>query len=375
MSNDQQDNDQADSPKNNGKKAPSNTLWTAAELMPILGFESSARWFATGVCTDENELQEGDIYIPVTSSGLVSDSFGGGDFIEHAMKRGAAAVITEEQRSSDQTLRHLAQAARARCGGKVIAVTGYKDVSNFMDMLAQAFGVQGQLHRSRPSASVPLALSQMHAGTDFAIIAIPPGQEGDMPLLRPDLILDANTKSPVHMEEIIEAGNGTRVTMCIGAEKVTCTLPTAYQPMHAASALWAVKMLGGNVQNAVAAISKAEGGKKVAASVALLEKHKRDAEEARFNVLALIEFGSKQGRKPARRMAVLCGNKPEGAILPARLAGMELLYAGQASVTIKTEGLNEIVPEVLTPHDVIVMRPDRSFTTLRRTVKGTRYAV
>lgn len=345
------------------RKAPSNTLWTAAELMPILGFESGTRWFATGVSTDPENVQEGDIYIPVTSGGLISDSFGGYDFYEHAMKRGAAAVITEETRSPAQTLRHIAQAARARCGGKVIAVTGYKDVSNFMDIISKAFGVQGQLHRSRPGSSVPLALSQMHAGADYAVIAIPPGQEGDMPLLRPDFILDSNMKSPVEIKEIIEAENGTRVTMYVGAETITCTLPVAYQPMHAASALWAVKMLGCNVQNAVAAISQSDG-KKVAASVALLEKHKREAEEARFNVLALVDTGRR-----GRRIAIICGNAPEGTVLPTRIAGMDLIYAGKTTTKISTDGLSAIVPDVLTPHDVIVMRPDRTFSTLRRTAK------
>ncbi|MEM6781929.1 MAG: Mur ligase family protein, partial [Pseudomonadota bacterium] len=156
------------------------TLWSSAEAEKATGGKNTKAWEAKGVSIDSRTVQKGDLFVA-----LVGEHNDGHDYLAMAFENGAVAALVSRVPDGfddqallvvDDTLKameDLGAAARARCGGKVIGVTGSVGKTGTKEFLATAFGALGQTHASIKSYNnlwgVPLSLSNMHAGTDFGV--------------------------------------------------------------------------------------------------------------------------------------------------------------------------------------------------------------
>ncbi|MBC6437503.1 MAG: UDP-N-acetylmuramoyl-tripeptide--D-alanyl-D-alanine ligase [Rhodobacteraceae bacterium] len=158
-------------------------LWTSDEAGLATGGQNTAPWQAGGVSIDTRTLRPGDLFVALTSQR------DGHDFVAQALARGAAAALVLHRPQGVArdapllivtdvlaALGALGRAARARMGGKVIAVTGSVGKTTTKDMLRVALTPQGRTHAAEASYNnhwgVPLTLARMPAATEFAVIEI-----------------------------------------------------------------------------------------------------------------------------------------------------------------------------------------------------------
>lgn len=170
----------------------------------------------TGISIDSRTLTPGQAYFAI--KGDVHD---GHDFVEIALENGAGlAVVSKAQAGKfaadarlmivDDVLAGLADlgsAARARLGGKVIAVTGSVGKTSTKEALRAVLGSQGMTHASVASFNnhwgVPLTLARCPASARFAIFEIGMNHAGEIEplvkMVRPHVAI-ITTVEPVHLE-------------------------------------------------------------------------------------------------------------------------------------------------------------------------------
>lgn len=201
------------SPVNNG--ATSNTIWTAADAAKATGGTAKGNWAATGLSIDTRTLKPGDLFVA-----LRGDHLDGHAYVAQALAKGAAAVMVDHLpddvpadapvllvNDTFTGIQTLGMAARARCGGHIIAVTGSVGKTGTKEMLAAAFAPLGQVHASKASFNnhwgVPFTLSSMHAGSDYGIFEIGMNHSGEIEplskMVRPHVAI-ITTVEPVHIE-------------------------------------------------------------------------------------------------------------------------------------------------------------------------------
>ncbi len=192
-------------------------LWSAIEAKDatagsLLG---SKEWSASGVSIDSRTIESGDLFVAL--QGPNRDAH---EFVSAAFKRGAAAAVVSSGLSKiDKTrsylrvddtfnaLNDLAVAARTRCSGKRIAVTGSVGKTGTKEMLKLVLGAQAKTHASAASYNnlwgVPLTLARMPNDTEFGIFEIGMNHAGEIsPLTRlvsPHVAI-ITTVEPVHLE-------------------------------------------------------------------------------------------------------------------------------------------------------------------------------
>ncbi|NOX74190.1 MAG: UDP-N-acetylmuramoyl-tripeptide--D-alanyl-D-alanine ligase, partial [Alphaproteobacteria bacterium] len=188
-------------------------LWTAAEAMAATGGTAIGDWQVNGVSIDTRTLAAGDLFV------ALKDARDGHDFVAQALANGAAAALVSHRPKGvakdapllivDDVLSALAAlgaAARARCKGKVIAVTGSVGKTTSKEMLRTALAGQGRVHGAVMSLNnhwgVPLTLARMPRDTEFAILEIGMNHAGEITplsqLARPDVAL-ITTVAEAHM--------------------------------------------------------------------------------------------------------------------------------------------------------------------------------
>ncbi len=192
----------------------SNVIWTAKEAVAATRGECQGDWKATGISIDTRTLQEGDLFVALTG-----EHGDGHAFVNAAFENGAVAAVVSQEIdgiSPDKLLivpdtlkamQALGKAARERCGAKVIGITGSVGKTGTKEMLATAFGVQGQTHASVKSYNnhwgVPLSLASMHAGTDYGVFEMGMNHPGEIipltKMVKPDIAI-ITTIAPVHIE-------------------------------------------------------------------------------------------------------------------------------------------------------------------------------
>ena len=161
----------------------SNNLWSAKEATAAVGGECSGDWNAMGVSIDSRSVKAGDLFIAIKG-----DNSDGHKYVKNAIDNGAVAAVVSEKidgvpvekllmvNDTFKALQDLGRAGRARSAATVIAVTGSVGKTGTKEMLAAAFGAQGQTHASIKSFNnhwgVPFSLSSMHAGSDFGIFEV-----------------------------------------------------------------------------------------------------------------------------------------------------------------------------------------------------------
>jgi UDP-N-acetylmuramoyl-tripeptide--D-alanyl-D-alanine ligase len=192
----------------------SNTIWTAKEAVKATKGECSGEWSVSGVSIDTRTIAAGDLFVA-----LSGDNGDGHEYVTKALENGAvAAVVSREIEGVDtdkllivadtlKAMEDLAHAARARTSAKIIGVTGSVGKTGSKEMLASALGSQGQTHASIKSYNnhwgVPLSLSSMHAGTDYAVFEMGMNHPDEIKplaqMVKPDIAI-ITTVAPVHIE-------------------------------------------------------------------------------------------------------------------------------------------------------------------------------
>ncbi|MBK5926646.1 UDP-N-acetylmuramoyl-tripeptide--D-alanyl-D-alanine ligase [Rhodobaculum claviforme] len=192
------------------------SLWTATDAAAATGGRAQGNWAATGVSIDTRTLAPGDLFVALTAAR------DGHDFVADALAAGAAAAMVSRvpaRVAPDApllvvadvfaALQALGAAARARMGGRVIAVTGSVGKTSTKDMLRVMLARQGAVHAAEASLNnhwgVPLTLARMPAATDFAVVEIGMNAPGEIAplarLARPHVAL-ITTIAPAHLERL-----------------------------------------------------------------------------------------------------------------------------------------------------------------------------
>ena len=202
-------------------------LWTIDALIGATGGELSGTVTKPldGISIDSRTLSSGDIFFAIKG-----DQFDGHTFVDAALQAGAGvAVVARDSGVTTsgpllvvddplRALEDLARAARARCKGKIIAVTGSVGKTGTKDALLLALSRDAQVHASAASYNnhwgVPLSLARCPETTDFGVFEIGMNHSGEITplsqMVRPDVAI-ITTIQPVHLghfgsiEEIADA--------------------------------------------------------------------------------------------------------------------------------------------------------------------------
>ena len=189
-------------------------LWTAGEAAEATGGQARGDWRVTGVSIDTRTIEPGDLFV------ALSAERDGHDFVAQALDKGAAAAMVAripEGVAEDApvlivpevlpALEALGNAARARTGARVVAVTGSVGKTTTKDMLRVALSALGPTHAAEASYNnhwgVPLTLARMPVETEFAVIEIgmnAPGEIGPLSRLARPHVAVITTVAAVHLE-------------------------------------------------------------------------------------------------------------------------------------------------------------------------------
>ncbi len=170
-------------------------LWSLEELVRVTGgtLIGSAPQRFDGISIDTRTLKPGEIFVAIKG-----DRFDGHDFVSTALQSGAGiaivSMITDQMRSAGallhvpgtplEALEAMARAARSRCNGKIIAVTGSVGKTSTKEMLLAALSASGKTHASAASFNnhwgVPLTLARMPRDSAFGVFEIGMNHAGEI---------------------------------------------------------------------------------------------------------------------------------------------------------------------------------------------------
>ena len=163
-------------------------LWTPHALEAATGGRLlGAPRPITGASIDTRTLQPGDLFFAIRG-----DARDGHDFVPDALGRGAGAAVVAADRAEAfadhgpvlavpgegadpvlDAMRAIGQAARARTGAAIVAVTGSVGKTGTKEALRHVLGAQGETHASVASYNnhwgVPLTLARMPESTRFGV--------------------------------------------------------------------------------------------------------------------------------------------------------------------------------------------------------------
>ena len=208
-------------------------VWTAYEAAAATGGTLGAKgavtrwdadslpeedWHATGLSIDTRTIRPGEIFVAV---GGARD---GHDFLGHAFEKGAAAalvsrapdgvpsdkpllIVPEDRGGTMGGLRAMAEAARDRCFGRFVAVTGSAGKTSVKEMLRAALGADGRVHAAEASFNnhlgVPLTLASLPQHADYGVFEIGMSAAGEITpltkMVRPHVAI-VTTVAAAHLE-------------------------------------------------------------------------------------------------------------------------------------------------------------------------------
>ena len=166
-------------------------LWTSDTMRAATGGTLAAEVAITGVSIDSRSVGPGDLFI------ALRDARDGHDFVADALARGAAAAMVDRDPPGAEAdprllrvantlagLTALGAAGRARCGARVVGVTGSVGKTTTKEMLRAALGTFGPTHAAVASYNnhwgVPLTLARMPEASAFAVIEIGMNHPGEI---------------------------------------------------------------------------------------------------------------------------------------------------------------------------------------------------
>ena len=192
-------------------------LWTAAEAAAAtrgraLTAGTVRNWSATGVSIDSRTVSTGDLFVA-----LKGPVFDGHDFAGKAFAAGAAAALVHRPvepagpalvvGDTRSGLEDLGRAARARCGGKIIAVTGSVGKTGVKESLRTLLSRQGRTYATAGNLNnhwgAPLSLARLPRSAIYGVFELGMSNPGELAplsrMVRPHVAL-ITTVAPVHVE-------------------------------------------------------------------------------------------------------------------------------------------------------------------------------
>jgi UDP-N-acetylmuramoyl-tripeptide--D-alanyl-D-alanine ligase len=176
-------------------------LWNNIQIAEALKQEVNFKFEADSVTTDTRKIKGGEIFIC-----LKGNNFDGNDYAEEALKKGAVAVITDDEKNKilkkaifvDNGLDALTKLARHRrktSKAQFIAITGSVGKTTtkelVRDILSQQFKVHATIGNLNNHIGVPLTVANMPLDTQKAVIEMGMNNAGEMSYLssiaRPDI--------------------------------------------------------------------------------------------------------------------------------------------------------------------------------------------
>ena len=174
-----------------------NVLWTVDELVAATGgkLEGKVTAALNGVAIDSRSIAPGDIFVAIRG-----DRTDGHEYAASALEAGAGLAVVsrpdEAMRKAGpllvvpdalKALEQMGRAARARVGGKVVAVTGSVGKTTTKDALKVALSACGPTHAAVSSFNnhwgVPLTLARMPRNSAFAVIEVGMNHAGEIETL------------------------------------------------------------------------------------------------------------------------------------------------------------------------------------------------
>ncbi|MEL7461734.1 MAG: UDP-N-acetylmuramoyl-tripeptide--D-alanyl-D-alanine ligase [Pseudomonadota bacterium] len=306
-------------------------LWTSADAAAATG-GTTGDWQATGVSIDTRTIQPGDLFVALT------DQRDGHDFVDVAIKKGAAAALVsrympgvpdDKQLKVPDVLgglRDLAKAARKRTRARVVAVTGSVGKTSTKEMLRAALAPQGRTHAAEASYNnhwgVPLTLARMPQDTDFAVIEIgmsAPGEIAPLARLAKPHVAMVTTIAAAHLEAFDDLSGIAREKGAIfeGLQK-------------GGTALWNADVGTADLLDAAAHASKAAEfiafGEAKAASARLIQIHPSEritvAEAEIDGQSVLFKLATPGAHFALNGVAVLAAAQAMGADLARTIQGL-----------------------------------------------------
>ena len=190
-------------------------LWTSQEIVAATGGKLQGGAFeVSGVTFDSREVEHGWLFAAMP--GTVAD---GHDYVARALEAGAAGLLVSKPvegphiivEDVPKALTDLAIAARNRCGGTIVGVTGSVGKTSTKEALYAALEryAKGRVHRSVKSynnhTGVPLSLARMPRDSEFAVLEMGMNAAGEIAaltrLIRPHVAL-ITTIASAHIEHL-----------------------------------------------------------------------------------------------------------------------------------------------------------------------------
>lgn len=192
-------------------------LWTSAALASAMKAEVRGDLPDSigGISIDTRTLEEGDAFFSIKGESHDGHAFAGG-----AIAKGAGLAVIAADRAEElaavspalivpdvlRALEDAGRSSRARCNGRIVAVTGSVGKTGTKEMLRLALEGQGATHASAASYNnhwgVPLTLARMPAATRYGIFEIGMNHVGEIipltKMVRPDVAI-VTTVEPVHI--------------------------------------------------------------------------------------------------------------------------------------------------------------------------------
>ena len=191
-------------------------LWTAAEAAAATRGRATAAdgsgWSATGVSIDSRTIATGDLFVA-----LQGPVFDGHDFAGKAFAAGAAAALVHRPvepagpalvvRDTRTGLENLGRAARGRCNGRIVAVTGSVGKTGVKEGLRTLLSWQGKTCATAGNLNnhwgAPLSLARLPRSAAYGVFELGMSNPGELAplsrLVRPHVAL-ITTVAPVHVE-------------------------------------------------------------------------------------------------------------------------------------------------------------------------------
>ncbi|ANC91901.1 UDP-N-acetylmuramoylalanyl-D-glutamyl-2,6-diaminopimelate--D-alanyl-D-alanine ligase [Azospirillum humicireducens] len=179
-------------------------LWTAAEAAAATGgrLAGSSAWTATGVTIDSRKVAPGDLFVAIRGP-----NFDGHAFVAAALAAGAAAALVDHLPDglpansieaapllitpvdTLEAMAALGAAGRARCGARVVGVTGSVGKTGTKETLRHVLSAQGPTYATEGSLNnhwgVPLSLARLPASSTFGVFELGMNHAGEIgPLSR-----------------------------------------------------------------------------------------------------------------------------------------------------------------------------------------------
>ncbi|MCY4395002.1 MAG: UDP-N-acetylmuramoylalanyl-D-glutamyl-2,6-diaminopimelate--D-alanyl-D-alanine ligase [Rhodospirillaceae bacterium] len=191
-------------------------LWTTAEAAAatrgrVLATGGNS-WSATGVSIDSRTVSTGDLFVA-----LQGPVFDGHDFAGKAFAAGAAAALIHRPvepagpalvvRDTRCGLEDLGRAARDRCNGRIVAVTGSVGKTGVKESLRTLLSRQGKTYATVGNLNnhwgAPLSLARLPRSAAYGVFELGMSNPGELAplsrMVRPHVAL-ITTVAPVHVE-------------------------------------------------------------------------------------------------------------------------------------------------------------------------------